>query len=124
MPCEPRPRPRFTRFAFVFAAVLALTVFAACGSSGGGSGSSSNSSSGDITMQDLKFTVAGPVKAGAKVTAKNNDSVEHTVTADDGSFNVTVEPGKTVTFTAPSAAGDYKFHCTIHSNMRDTLTVQ
>jgi plastocyanin len=37
---------------------------------------------------------------------------------------VTIEPGKTATFTAPSAAGDYKFHCTIHANMTGTLTVQ
>ena len=120
MPCETRPRPRFTRLVFVVIGVLALTVFAACGSSGG-----SSSSSGDITMKDLKFTVAAPVKAGATVTAKNNDTVEHTVTADDGkSFNVTVEPGKTATFTAPSAAGDYKFHCNIHSSMKGTLVVQ
>ena len=75
-------------------------------------------------MQDLKFTVTAPVKAGATVTAKNNDTVEHTVTADDGSFNISIGPGKTATFTAPSAAGDYKFHCNIHSKMTGTLTVQ
>jgi plastocyanin len=75
-------------------------------------------------MQDLQFKVTAPVKAGATVTAKNNDTVEHTVTADDGSFNVTVEPGKTATFTAPNSAGDYKFHCNIHSQMHGTLTVQ
>ncbi len=75
-------------------------------------------------MQDLEFTVAAPVKAGATVTAKNNDSVEHTVTADDGSFNITVEPGKTATFTAPNDAGDYDFHCNIHTGMKGTLTVQ
>ena len=75
-------------------------------------------------MQDLNFKVAAPVKAGATVTAKNNDSVEHTVTADDGIFNITVGAGETATFTAPSTAGDYKFHCTIHSQMHETLTVQ
>jgi plastocyanin len=119
MPCEPRPRPRFRGVVLVLAAVLALAAVAACGSSGG------SSSSGDITMKDLKFTVAAPVKTGATVTVKNNDDVEHTVTADDGkSFNVTVEAGKTATFTAPSTAGDYKFHCNIHSTMKGTLTVK
>jgi plastocyanin len=128
VPCEPRPRPLLSRLAFVVATIVALTlVAAACGSDNGndsGGSSSNSSSSGEITMQDLEFTVTAPVKAGATVTAKNNDSVEHTVTADDGSFNITIEPGKTATFTAPSAAGDYKFHCNIHSNMKATLTVQ
>jgi plastocyanin len=99
---------------------VAVALLAACGSDSDSGGSSS----GEITMQDLKFSVTAPVKAGATVTAKNNDSVEHTVTADDGSFNITIEPGKTATFTAPSAAGDYKFHCNIHTNMTGTLTVQ
>ena len=49
----------------------------------------------------------------------------HTVTWDDGtSFDVSVDGGKTATITAPSKAGTYKFHCTIHSNMHATLTVQ
>ena len=126
MPCEPGHRTRFTRLVIIVAAILAVTVLAACGSDSNSSGSSSNnsSSSGEITMKDLKFTVSAPVKAGATVTAKNNDTVEHTVTADDGSFNITIEPGKTATFTAPSTAGDYAFHCNIHSNMTGTLTVQ
>jgi plastocyanin len=112
-------RPRLARFAVLLAAVLALALFAACSSSGG------SSSSGDITMKNLQFSVAGPVKAGATVTAKNNDDVQHTVTSDDNtSFDVTVDPGKTVTFTAPSKAGNYKFHCRIHSQMHGTLTVQ
>jgi plastocyanin len=118
---EPRSRPRPTRLALLLAVLLAVAFLAACGSSSGGGGSSN---AGDITMKDLQFSVTAPVKAGATVTAKNNDTVEHTVTADDGSFNVTVEPGKTATFTAPSNAGDYKFHCNIHSTMHATLTVQ
>jgi plastocyanin len=54
----------------------------------------------------------------------NNDTPTHTVTSDDGkSFDVTVNPGKTATFTAPSSPGTYKFHCKIHSSMHGTLTV-
>jgi len=120
MPTEPRPRR--TRLALVLAVVLALTVLAACSSS---SKSSSGSGSPVITMQNTAFSVAGPVKAGATVNIKNNDSFTHTVTSDDGtSFNVSVDGGKTATITAPSKPGSYKFHCNIHSNMHDTLIVQ
>jgi plastocyanin len=122
MPNEPRPHR--TRLALVLAVVLALTVLGACSSS---SKSSSSSSSGSpvITMQNTAFSVAGPVKAGATVDIKNNDSFTHTVTSDDGtSFNVSVDGGKTATITAPSKPGSYKFHCNIHSNMHATLIVQ
>jgi plastocyanin len=65
------------------------------------------------------------VAAGGTVTVKNDDnSSQHTVTQDTGGgFNVTVDPGKTVTFTAPSTPGSYKYHCNIHPFMHGTLTV-
>ena len=120
MPTETRPRS--AALALVLAVVLALAVLAACSSS---SKSSSGSGNPVITMQNTAFNVAGPVKAGATVNIKNNDSFTHTVTSDDGtSFNVSVDGGKTATITAPSKAGTYKFHCNIHSNMHATLTVQ
>lgn len=101
--------------------VLLAFAFAACSSSSGGGGGSSGAA--DITIKNLKFSAAS-VKSGAKVTVKNNDSLTHTVTSDDGtSFNVTVNSGGTATFPAPSTAGSYKFHCNIHSSMHGTLTV-
>ncbi len=110
-----------SRFAILFLVVAALALsLAACSSS-----SKSTTSNADITMKNTAFSVAGPVKAGAKVTIKNNDGFTHTVTSDDGSsFNVSVDGGKSATITAPSKAGTYKFHCNIHSTMHATLTVQ
>ena len=107
----------------VAVAGLALAL-SACSSSGskGSSGSDSGGKAGTISIANETFT-PGPATAGATVTVENNDSVTHTVTADDGSsFDVTVPAGKTATFTAPKA-GSYKFHCKIHSNMHATLTV-
>jgi plastocyanin len=123
MPHNTAIRPR-SRFAILVVAVLALGLSLAACSSSSKSGSS-GSGSAVITMQNTSFKVAGPVKAGATVNIKNNDSFTHTVTSDDGSsFNVSVDGGKSATITAPSKAGTYKFHCNIHSNMHATLTVQ
>jgi plastocyanin len=82
-----------------------------------------SASAADVTIKGFAFTTK-PVKAGAKVTIKNEDSATHTFTADDGSFNSgNVDAGKTDDITAPSQAGDYKVHCEIHSSMTGTLTV-
>ena len=72
----------------------------------------------------FKFTTI-PVKAGSKVTVRNDSDSQHTVSADTtaGGFDVTSDPGKTVTFTAPSKPGSYGFHCNIHNFMKATLTV-
>jgi plastocyanin len=55
----------------------------------------------------------------------NMDSESHSVTADGaGGFDVTVQPGRSATFTAPDRPGRYPFHCTFHSNMHGTLAVK
>ncbi|HEV3169500.1 MAG TPA: cupredoxin domain-containing protein [Actinocrinis sp.] len=54
----------------------------------------------------------------------NKDSVEHTVTADSGNaFDVTIPAGGTASFKAPTTAGSYPFHCTVHPFMKATLVV-
>ena len=63
-------------------------------------------------------------RPGSTVTVKNDSASQHTVTAGRrGGFNVTIDAGKTATFTAPARPGRYKFHCNIHSFMKGTLTV-
>src|SRR3954471_5282168 len=111
------------RRAFALIAVAGLAVaLSACSSSGSKGASGSSAKADTISILNQKFTV-GPATAGSTVTVTNNDSVTHTVTADNGtSFDMKVDAGKTVTFTAP-AAGTYKFHCKIHSNMHGTLVV-
>ncbi len=117
------PRSRRSRFAILILAVAALALLlAACSSSS--KGSSTGSGTAQITVQDFKFNPTTPVKAGATVTVHNNGPSTHTVTADAGGFDVTVDSGKDATFTAPSKAGTYKFHCSIHTQMHGTLTVQ
>jgi plastocyanin len=114
------------RSRILIGACIALLAFAlaACSSSSKSSGSTS-AGSPDITIANLTFKPnPATVKGGATVTVKNTDDLTHTVTSDDGSsFNITVNAGSTATFTAPSKAGSYKYHCNIHSTMHGVLTV-
>ncbi|ALV38580.1 hypothetical protein AS200_15220 [Streptomyces sp. CdTB01] len=77
-------------------------------------------------MENFAFSPANlRVRPGTKITVVNRDSATHTVTAtgnkkfDTGS----IAGDATAAFTAPSAPGSYSYICTIHPNMKGTLTV-
>jgi plastocyanin len=64
------------------------------------------------------------VKVGDKVTWTNKDSVGHSATADDNSWDTGVfgqGESKSITF---DKAGTYSYHCSVHSNMHGTVIVQ
>jgi plastocyanin len=64
------------------------------------------------------------VKVGDSVTWTNNDSVGHSATADDNSFDTGVlQQGQSgsVTF---KKVGTYTYHCSVHPNMKATIVVQ
>jgi len=79
-----------------------------------------------ISIKDFKYAVPASVAPGAKVTVKNDDAQNHTLTsAPKGSFAVTANGGGgTATFTAPSKPGSYKFTCDFHADMSGTLVVK
>lgn len=78
----------------------------------------------EITIDNFTFNTPTSVPAGATISVKNNDPAEHSVTADSGdAFNVEVESGQSVTFTAPAKAGSYPYHCSYHPAMHGTLVV-
>jgi plastocyanin len=118
----------------VLLAAFAFVVgVAACGGGGDDNGGSSNATSATtaakssngsgvaVTIEGFAFD-AKPVKAGQSFQVQNKDSTEHTFTANDGTFDVDVPAGKTVTVDALNA-GTYKFHCKIHTSMTGTLEV-
>jgi len=93
---------------------------------GSTSPSSAPAASGEqVTIKDFKFAPDSlTVSAGTTVTWTNQDSTQHTVTADDGSFDSgPLAQGGTFTHTFETA-GTFSYHCNIHPNMKATITVQ
>ena len=63
------------------------------------------------------------IQPNSKITFKNEDSVIHTATADDGSFDTgNISPGSSKTVTV-KGDGTISYHCTIHPWMKAKLTV-
>ena len=76
-----------------------------------------------ITVQDFAFNPRDlTVKAGTDVEIKNEDGTQHTFTADDGAFDLELDPGGGATYTADTP-GTFAYHCAIHTQMKGTLTV-
>lgn len=77
-----------------------------------------------IHMKDLLFTPdATNVPVNTTVVFVNDDTVTHTVTASDQSFDSKdIGPGKTwqTTFTKP---GTYRYTCIYHPGMSGKITV-
>ncbi len=82
---------------------------------------------GDMAMVDIKdfmYKGAMTVKPGQMVMVTNDDTEAHTLTSDDtGMFAVTVQPGGTAMFDAPTKPGSYAYHCDFHANMHGALVV-
>lgn len=63
------------------------------------------------------------VKKGTKVTWKNNDRVQHTVTGDKGApFSPEMQVGDSYTYTF-NTVGTFPYHCGFHPTMKGTVTV-
>jgi len=78
-----------------------------------------------ITMANMSFGDPITVAPGAKITVRNDDSAEHSVTSRaEGTFDVHVEAGEQGTLTAPSTPGEYAFYCVYHPSMTGTLIVK
>lgn len=113
----------------VLTAVAAVAV--ACGGGDatdddatGGDGGSDGATGGQVlTIADFAFGDVPTIAPGDELTVENTDDAPHTVTADDGSFDLDVDGGGTATLTV-DAAGEYALACTIHPSMTATLTVE
>jgi plastocyanin len=130
-------RPRHALLVLV-ALVAVSAVATACSSSSKSGGASSpaspatTASSGapaasgsTVEIKDFMFMPMNlTVAVGTTVTWKFDDSTDHTVAADDGSFtSPALGSGKTYTHTFKTA-GTVKYHCSIHPFMTGTVVVK
>jgi plastocyanin len=79
-----------------------------------------------VTMDHLAFAPAAvTVPAGSTVTWTNREDAPHTVTSQGGGGlrSKTLQKGATYSV-AFSTAGVYSYYCTVHPNMKGTVTVQ
>ena len=78
----------------------------------------------EVGIHDFAFEPADmSVAVGTTVTWSNEGPSDHTVTADDGSFDSgTVTAGSSFANTFDTA-GTFTYHCSIHPQMTGTITV-
>ncbi|MDH3307600.1 MAG: cupredoxin family copper-binding protein [Acidimicrobiia bacterium] len=106
-------------------AAIAL-VFAACASASdataptaGQAGTTTAVSIDSFAYMPQTITVA----VGETVEWTNDQSVGHTVTADDGSIDSGTMANQATFAMTFETAGTFAYHCTIHPNMTGTVTV-
>ena len=76
-----------------------------------------------VSMQNMAFgAIPSGLKVGDTIIWTNKDSVPHTVTARDHSFDLRIGPGQSGQVTL-TKAGSYQIYCVIHSPMRASFTV-
>ena len=76
-----------------------------------------------VVMANMSFgKLPGGVKVGDTIVWVNRDTVPHTATARDKSFDVRVQQGQSVTMVVKKP-GNIAFYCIYHPAMRGTLAV-
>ncbi len=76
-----------------------------------------------VAISNMNFgAIPSGLKVGDTVVFVNRDSVPHTVTARDHSFDLRVGPGQSGRLTL-TKAGTFPIYCILHSPMRATLLV-
>jgi plastocyanin len=76
-----------------------------------------------VVMSNMDYgATPSSLKVGDTITWVNHDTVIHSVTARDHSFDLRLNPGQSGKLTLMQA-GKIPFYCLFHPTMRGTLTV-
>jgi len=74
-------------------------------------------------MANMSYgAIPSGLKVGDTIVWVNRDTVLHTATARDHSFDLRIAPGKSAKLVV-AKAGNIGFYCIFHAAMRGTLTV-
>ena len=125
--------------ALVLAAAAVAVLFAGCGDGDGKASSSggtvattgpsgtprASAQAQTVTIEGFAFSGLDGHPAGSRIEVRNQDSVAHTFTADDGAFDTgMIDPGDEAKVTLPEQPGEYAVHCSIHPSMKGALVVE
>lgn len=112
-----------SRRARLGAAVLAAALIAAPAAFGQAGGDQSAGKEYTVTMSNMAYGALPPgLKVGDTLVWVNHDTVIHSVTARDHSFDLRLNPGQSAKMPL-ATAGKFPFYCLFHPTMRGTLTV-
>lgn len=87
-----------------------------------GASGASAASQYSVTLSQMRFGPVPSIHVGDTISFVNKDTVPHTVTARDHSFNLQIPAGKQATLRL-TKAGTFSFYCVLHPAMRGTLKV-
>jgi plastocyanin len=105
--------PRFISFAAALALAGALPATA----------QASPGREAVVTISNMNFgRIPADLKVGDSIVFVNRDSVPHTVTARDHSFDLRIGPGQRGRLNL-TKAGTFPIYCILHAPMRATLSV-
>jgi plastocyanin len=101
------------------------TTTTAMSATDGGDAGAAPATGNAVKIADFSFKPNElKVAVGTKVTFTNDDSYEHTATANDGTFDSgKLAKGDTFDFTFDKA-GTYAFKCAIHNSMTGKVVVE
>ena len=111
-----------------FVAGIVLVLLAGCGSSSTTTGATSTANVVITIVSEngaMSFSPASATaKVGQTVAWTNSDTLTHTATEDNGTFDTGgVNPGTASAPIAMPKAGTFPYHCSIHPTMTGTLTI-
>lgn len=122
---------RPTNRAQLVTAAAVMLGLAACGSANadntpsGTAGGSEGATGSAAVLEIADFAFVDlTVAPGVTVEVSNTDEAPHTVTSTDNAFDSgTVDGGGSASLVAPDESGTYDFACSIHPQMRGSITV-